>query len=558
MNRKNAATDELRPDEDAPDAVPPDGVEHEPNAATKKLHELLDEVHADPAAEPHYQDASRRLALLAVMPKIRGRRKLSQTAVAAAMGTTQSAVSELESGKVDPQLRTLQRYARAIKRRLDFGLVDEELPTFDEGTANGLWRLVERNSLSPLLTALAIETEKDKRRHLSEIADFVNLPPTVVRPMLASLCRMGWVTNSGYGDDQFYSLVSDAAYVIGVSIHHDRVAGALIDLSTKVVPATYIAMPLPDPTRGTVIQTTLSVVTRLYHATQGHQVLGVGVSIAGVVSTQQLGLVHFAPDLAGPADAWCGVPLESSLEEEIQRTIDPHLRVVVENDANALAMREYLQNGDQSLVAVLLTGAGIGMGSVIGGNVIRGANSGAGEGGHTVLDPHGPACRVAFDNHRGCLETLASAKGIIDTLGIDVPSGRIEEGLAIANDRVNHLDPAAMNAFKDAADALGRFVSILIAVLDPSRIVFYAHRELAQERPGWPSGVLFRDTVEQALRTGLPKDGRFAQAQVDWRVLDEHVIAAAAGAAAMREFLQRPVDWRPSVLPIRTVGTSVF
>ena len=118
------------------------------NAATRKLNDLLESVPKDPAAAPHFQDATRRLAMLAVMPKIRSHRKLSQANVAAAMGTTQSAVSDLESGRVDPQLRTLQRYARAIKRRLDFGLVDEELPTFDEGTANGLWRLVERNALS--------------------------------------------------------------------------------------------------------------------------------------------------------------------------------------------------------------------------------------------------------------------------------------------------------------------------------------------------------------------------------------------------------------------------
>ena len=146
------------------------------NAATRQLNELLESVPKDPAAAPHYQDATRRLAMLSVMPKIRGRRKLTQASVAAAMGTTQSAVSDLESGRVDPQLRTLQRYARAIQRRLDFGLVDEELPTFDEGTANGLWRLVERNALGPLLTALAIEPRDGQRRHLEDLASFVSLP----------------------------------------------------------------------------------------------------------------------------------------------------------------------------------------------------------------------------------------------------------------------------------------------------------------------------------------------------------------------------------------------
>ncbi len=52
------------------------------------------------------------------------------------MGTTQSSVSEIESGRVDPQLRTLQRYARAIGLRLDVAMVEDDLPFYDEGMAN--------------------------------------------------------------------------------------------------------------------------------------------------------------------------------------------------------------------------------------------------------------------------------------------------------------------------------------------------------------------------------------------------------------------------------------
>ena len=527
------------------------------NTATRQLNDLLDSVPKDPAAAPHFQDATRRLAMLSAMPKIRGLRKLTQASVAAAMGTTQSAVSDLESGRVDPQLRTLQRYARAIKRRLDFGLVDEELPTFDEGTANGLWRLVERNALSPLLTALAIEPRDGQRRHIEDLASFVNLPPDVVQPMLASLTRMGWASSVECDGRLCFSLVDDAAYVIGVSLHQDRVAGVLVDLSSKVVPATFMSAPLTDRSRSVVIDTVTQIVDRLYHVAHGHQILGVGVSIAGVVSTGDLGTVSFAPDLSDGNDAWLDVPLEGSLQEEIRRRVDDGLRVVVENDANALAMREHLQNGDHSVAVILLSGAGIGMGSVVAGNVIRGANFGAGEGGHTILDPNGPPCRVSFDGHRGCLETLASAKGILGRLDIEVPMAELGAGLSIANDRVRRLDQPAMDAFSDAAAALGRFVSMVVAILDPSRIVFYAHPELADEREGWPSGDLFRQTVDRTLRVGLPKEGRLAQTQVEWRELGGEVTAAAAGAGALREFLQRPVDWSPSVLPTRTVTVSV-
>lgn len=45
---------------------------------------------------------------------IRRANSLSQTDVATTMGTTQSAVSDLEGGRVEPRISTLMRYAQAV------------------------------------------------------------------------------------------------------------------------------------------------------------------------------------------------------------------------------------------------------------------------------------------------------------------------------------------------------------------------------------------------------------------------------------------------------------
>jgi predicted transcriptional regulator len=50
---------------------------------------------------------------------------LSQTDVAARMGTSQPAVARLEAGGVDARMSTLQRYADAVGVRLDVGLTIE-------------------------------------------------------------------------------------------------------------------------------------------------------------------------------------------------------------------------------------------------------------------------------------------------------------------------------------------------------------------------------------------------------------------------------------------------
>jgi transcriptional regulator with XRE-family HTH domain len=66
--------------------------------------------------------AARRRALADELTKWRIGSGLSQTEVAARMGTSQSAVARLESGEADVRLSTLERYAAALDRRIDWRL----------------------------------------------------------------------------------------------------------------------------------------------------------------------------------------------------------------------------------------------------------------------------------------------------------------------------------------------------------------------------------------------------------------------------------------------------
>lgn len=65
--------------------------------------------------------AERRRALADTLAARRTEIGLSQTEVAARMGTSQSAVARLESGDADVRLSTLERYVAALGERLDFG-----------------------------------------------------------------------------------------------------------------------------------------------------------------------------------------------------------------------------------------------------------------------------------------------------------------------------------------------------------------------------------------------------------------------------------------------------
>ncbi|MFI7700137.1 helix-turn-helix domain-containing protein [Nonomuraea sp. NPDC049480] len=66
--------------------------------------------------------AARRREMIAELSERRRASGLSQTDVAARMGTSQSAVARLEAGDADVRASTLERYAAAIGHRITWRL----------------------------------------------------------------------------------------------------------------------------------------------------------------------------------------------------------------------------------------------------------------------------------------------------------------------------------------------------------------------------------------------------------------------------------------------------
>ena len=73
--------------------------------------------------------AIRRRELLREFGARREELGLTQTAVAAVMGTSQSAVARLESGDVDAKLSTVERYAAALGQRVEWRIAKAICPT---------------------------------------------------------------------------------------------------------------------------------------------------------------------------------------------------------------------------------------------------------------------------------------------------------------------------------------------------------------------------------------------------------------------------------------------
>ncbi|MCJ2058581.1 helix-turn-helix domain-containing protein [Methylobacterium sp. J-048] len=76
----------------------------------------------DPAYREAYDALDEEFGLVSALIAARTHAKLSQAEVATRMGTTESVVSRLESGKTKPSTRTLERYAQATGHKLTIRL----------------------------------------------------------------------------------------------------------------------------------------------------------------------------------------------------------------------------------------------------------------------------------------------------------------------------------------------------------------------------------------------------------------------------------------------------
>jgi len=88
------------------------------------IEEIIAERGARNAAFPELVEAAReRRRMLRELAQERSRLGLTQTELAAAMGTSQSSVARIESGRADVKLSTVERYAATLGRRIEWRLI---------------------------------------------------------------------------------------------------------------------------------------------------------------------------------------------------------------------------------------------------------------------------------------------------------------------------------------------------------------------------------------------------------------------------------------------------
>lgn len=156
------------------------------------------------------------------------------------------------------------------------------------------------------------------------------------------------------------------------------------------------------------------------------------------------------------------------------------LPVAVTNDANVAAlgeMRYGIAKGADNFISLTL-GTGLGSGIVINGKLVNGHNGHAGELGHIIAVPNGRSCNCG---RQGCLETYASAPGLLKTLRDLLHSTELKSVFRdrdypaiTAKDITREAvkgDELSLAAFDKTGQVLGEKLADAVAFLNPSLIV---------------------------------------------------------------------------------------
>ncbi|MFD4260404.1 ROK family protein [Streptomyces sp. NPDC058534] len=245
-------------------------------------------------------------------------------------------------------------------------------------------------------------------------------------------------------------------------------------------------------------------------------VAGIGLSVPGPVDWES-GQVIEPPIMPG----WDRYLIRERLQKAYaaKTGLDPAAHavpVLVDNDANLMALAEYQANHRDCASFVLLkVSTGIGAGVVIGDSLYRGIDGGAGDIGHIRL--HDRSDALCMCGSHGCLAAVASGRAIakeLSALGLDTTSGRDVRRL------LNEGHPDAVRLAREAGRRVGEVLVTVVTLLNPGVLM------IAGELSGVPFLTGVRELVYQRA---MPR--ATANLQVVTSRLGDR--AGLVGAAAM-------------------------
>jgi predicted NBD/HSP70 family sugar kinase len=275
----------------------------------------------------------------------------------------------------------------------------------------------------------------------------------LVEGLLASgMCReMGRGPSTGGKAPILLEVPGEARLLVGVDLGDEEFTAAIVNLRGSILRR--VEVPSANTGSDEAVRLAVDVIERVI-GLAGGPVLGVGIGAPGLIDAEA-GTIIQSVDRD-----WRMVALGRVLEERLE------LPVYLANDCQAAVLAEHVFGTARGPNLIMVkAGRGIGAGFVINGEPFLGDGYGAGEIGHTIVDPRGRMCRCG---RRGCLETLASVPAVLDEL-----SNRTGQPVSLeeALEWHQHGDPIALEVVRQAGERLGSALGGLVGALHIRRFV---------------------------------------------------------------------------------------
>lgn len=264
-------------------------------------------------------------------------------------------------------------------------------------------------------------------------------------------------------------LVGTSRFALGVHLDPSVLTTVLLGIDGTVVASRRRPTPSAnDPAR------TVHLITREIEQvleTSGadrSRVVGVGIAAPGPIDAER-GVIVDPPNLGG----WHRVPLRDEIAKKTG------FAVVLDKDVTAAAVAERWVAPMETAgsFAFLYLGTGLGMGLMLGEDVVRGGSGNAGEIGHIVTDPHGPVCACGL---RGCIAVSCTPASLVEEaeeLGI-LPATRVGSDPRTVDGALSDLaalaadgNVGALGILERAADRIARALSVVCNLLDVDRVI---------------------------------------------------------------------------------------
>jgi predicted NBD/HSP70 family sugar kinase/biotin operon repressor len=292
----------------------------------------------------------------------------------------------------------------------------------------------------------------------ADLARLTGLTRTSVSDLVGSLIDEGLIEEVGRGRSSggkspiLLRVAPEGRLLIGLDLGEAEFTGALVNLRGEILRSTRL------PLDGRNGEAAVDLVYRLVDALRADArspLLGIGIGAPGVIDTAS-GTVRWSVNLD-----WADLRLGPLIERRYG------VPVIVANDSHAAALAEltFHRRPRPNNLVVIRVGRGVGAGIIVNGQLFQGDGFGAGELGHVSLGRDGAPCRCG---RRGCLETRASMRALVEAAHAVDPKVTDETALAAAFDEG---DEAVTEIVLAAACELGLAIAWLIGVLNIHNIL---------------------------------------------------------------------------------------